>query len=326
MAKRPASGLLMYNFLESFKDALLEKLNVDKTLVAKKRLKNLIIQTRDYINTNLIIDWGYKIDSTGIDFNNVKHRLLAITNTVEELDKDTLEYLFWPYFFVKISDEGIDKMATWFPDHGISETIPKTRLYPTHYLEKNFRYNPEQDNRKLWMALEGKEGTIQTIVRGEKADFSGIKSFQNKIFKNLFKRNAIDSFEIDLYTGNFSLLQLIVETNYTENGIEKKAQGLVSLCSPIIGFFNPIGKEKYDILIASDKKKKSRDRIYDSYNIGHLDMDKVNIYKEVYDAFHQVKGLDYLRSFHKELEQINSSIKERAEHDADKIFRANVLS
>ena len=332
MANHPALGLLMYGFLENFKKNLLENLGGLEHLVTNQRLEDLKENTIKFIDEEL----GNRVkDKIKFRYSDIKTRLKTIVESLEnkaitsgnDIQKK-FQYLTWPYFFVRIQDEERDQMAMWFPDYKTCESIQKPLLYPTHYLEPiNNSYLPNKDNKKLWGYIEEggeNEGAIQDLTLGNERDLAGIKSFQNKIYKNMFKRKDIESINIDLFSGNFSLFQQIVETNYKENNINKNVQGLIALCSPLIGFFNPKGREGYDVLIGSEKNLS--DKTVGRYNIGYIDIKKEDIYQSTEKAFAQANGLDYFRSFHKELEQIKKRIKERAEHKANKIFKDNVSS
>jgi len=305
MIKSPALGLLMYSFLENFKDRLIDYCMDFKYLVDEQRLEKLKGNTLNFINNELE---GRVKDKTDHKYDEIKIRLTTLVNSqVKNANGskniyEKFQNLIWPYFFVRIKEDGNDQIATWFPDYQTSDRIQKINLYPTHYLESRGDYNSDKDNKQLlkYIGQGGIDaGTIQSIILGSMRNYAGIKSFQNKIYNNLFLRDDIDSINIDLFTGNFSLLQSVI--NIKKSRSDNNVQGLIALCSPLIGFFNPEGKQDIDIIIDEYVPNIGKNS---SYVIRSMDMNNEPIYSYLNKAFKEVFGNEYLEVFYKELEYV----------------------
>lgn len=326
MKNHPALGLLMYDFLGRFKERLSCEIQENKKCfgyyVSDNRLKILERSTLDFIGEKgELKSILYRLENDSINYDKIGPRLTSIVcSQVEkalesEVIQERYEYLIWPYFFVKTIDEGNkESMMTWFPDKEISKSIKKDYLYPTHYLNSHTEeYQQEcadEDNDQLWGFLEkgSDEGAIQEILKGKNADSAGIQSFQNKIYTNLFLRpiDEFDSFKIDCYTGNFSLWQSKVQ--HSKNGDN---EGLIALCSPLIGFFNPINNHNTPILIEDGQN---------DFNIN-----KTDFYNSIINAFIEENGYHYLKSFKSELDNISNEINLKSVSESNRKFKEKIL-
>lgn len=329
--KYPALGLLMYNFLNKFKQRLINVIDEDQRFfecyVSDHRILKLQKQTLSFIE-------NYNIGSLGNlktgavksdDIIWIKARLRRIVNSLvnnslETQDiKNRFSNLTWPYFFIHSKDENNNRwMMTWFPNRNLFQKIQNTVLYPTLFLTPDLNKYPinqaTKDNNRLGEILEmgSDEGAIQEILSGNKADTAGIQSFQNKIYHNLFNRKLedIESLEIDLLSGNFSLYQKKIFYPGDVN-----SNGLIALCSPLIGFFNPINFPEEPILIQGYKYLDSKGKKTEFKQNGNSDFSE-----KIIKAFELENGYIYLNSFNIELEQITQKIFESTVDKTDEII------